>query len=83
MKSKISFLHACRRIYTLDVKINGSLKVKRHTLLFTIYGTNSSLKERDKEEEQVSFNHVTVHEVDDLEADIDLTKALKTFEDGG
>ena len=39
-----------KRVFTLAVKIDGSLKVKRRTLVFTGHGADGSLKERNKEE---------------------------------
>ena len=49
-----------KHVSTLDVKTDGSLKVKRRTLVLTSHGDNANLKEKTKEEEQASFNHITV-----------------------
>jgi len=40
-----------KHVFTLDVKTNGSIKVKRCTLVLTGHGANASLKKRTKEEE--------------------------------
>jgi len=70
------------RVSTLHVKMDASLQVKRCTLVLTGYGANASSKERTEEEEQVSSNHVTVQEADDLDYGIKLAKAQETLEDG-
>ena len=44
-------------------------------LVITGYGTNSNSKEKAKEEEQVLSNHVTIQEINDLDADIELASA--------
>ena len=59
-----------KRISTLDVKTNGSLKVKRCTLLVSSYGTSSNSKAKIKDEEQPSSYPITIREADDLEDDI-------------
>ena len=41
------------------------------------------LKRKSPEEEQVFFNHITVQEIDDLDADIEVVEELETLEDGG
>jgi len=63
--------------------MDESLKVKRHALVLTGHGANASTKERTKEDEQASSNHITVQEVDGLDSEIELTKAPETLEDGG
>jgi len=72
-----------KRLSTLDVKTEGSLRVKRHTVVFTGHRVNPGLKEELKQEEQASSNHIIVQEVDDSDAEIELTETPKTLEDGG
>jgi len=43
-------------VATLDVKIMGSLKVKRHTLVITNCEASSNSKDEIKDEDKVSFN---------------------------
>jgi len=66
-----------KRVSTLDVKTDGSLKVKSYTLVITSYRTNSNAKDNIKDEEQPSSYPVTAREVDDLKAKTGLTKALE------
>ena len=40
-------------------------------------------KDEIKDEEQVSSNHITIREDDDLETEIEPTEAPKILEDGG
>jgi len=54
-------------IFTLDVKTNGTLKVKRRTLVITSYKTNSNSKGEIKDEEQPSSHPFTIRETNDLE----------------
>ena len=67
----------------LDVKTEGSLRIKRCTVVFTGHRVNLGLKEELKQDEQASSNHITVWEVDDLDAEIELLETLKTLEDEG
>ena len=60
-----------KRVFTLDVKIDGSLKVKRLTLVITNCRARSNSKGKVKDEEQVSSSHITIWEVDDLEAKVE------------
>ena len=46
-----------KRVSTLDVKVDDSLKVMRRVLILTGYGVKASSKERTKEEEQASSNY--------------------------
>jgi len=56
-----SFISSCMKcISTLDVKTNGSFKVKRRTLVITSYGTSSISKGKIKDEEQPSSHPITV-----------------------
>jgi len=68
---------------TLDVKIDGSLRVKRRTVIFTCQQKNSGSNEEVEEEEVVSSNHITIHECDDSDSEIELAETPETFEDGG
>jgi len=72
-----------KRVFILDVKTNGSLKVKRHTLVIISCEASSNLKGKVEDEEQVSSNYITVWGTDDLEAEIQPAEVLKTLEDGG
>ena len=58
-------------------------KSKRHTFVLPDHGANANSKERTKEEEQFSFNYITVQEVNDLDSKIELAKAPEIVEDGG
>ena len=49
-----------KHISTLDVKNNGSLKVKRHTLVITSCEASLNSKGKIEEEEQDFSNQVTV-----------------------
>jgi len=49
-----------KRVSTLDVKIDGSLKVKRCTLVITSCDCSSNSKDEIKDEDQVSSNHITI-----------------------
>ena len=55
-----------KRVSTLDVKIDGSLKVKRHVLVLTGHGAKANSKERTKEEEQASSNRIACQHVDNF-----------------
>jgi len=72
-----------KRVSILDVKTNGTLKVKRHILVITSCEASSNLKGTVKDEDQVSSKHVTVWEVDDLEAEVNQVEVPKTLEDEG
>jgi len=69
----------------LDVKTDGSLKVKRRTLVITSYETSSDSKGKIKDEEQASFSSylITVQEPDDLKAKTGSTKAPETLQNIG
>jgi len=72
-----------KHVSTLDVKTYGSLIVKRRTLVITSYETSSNAKDKIKDKEQVSSNHVTIWEAEDLVVEVEPAKAPKTLEDGG
>jgi len=71
-----------KRFSSLDAKTDGSLRVKRHTVVFTGQQKNSGSNEAAEEEEVISSNHITIHECDDLDSGIELAETPKTFEDG-
>ena len=54
--------------FSLDVKIDSSLRLKRHTVVFTGQQKNSNSNKEAEKEEVVSFNHVTMHECDNLDS---------------
>jgi len=60
-----------KRISMMDAKIDGSLKIKRRTLVITNYDASLNLKDKIEEEDQVSSNHITIREVDDLEIKVE------------
>ena len=72
-----------KRFSSLDVKTDGSLRVKKRTVIFTCQQKNSNSSNEVEEEEVVSSNHITIHECDDSNSEIELAKTLKTFEDRG
>jgi len=73
-----SSIPSCMKcVSILDVKTNNSLKVKRHTVVITIFEASSNSKEKIKEEEQASSKHVKVRETDKLEAKVKPAEALK------
>ena len=72
-----------KRFSSLDVKTDGSLRVKRRTVIFTSQRKNSDSNKEAEEEEFVSSNHITIHECDDSDSEIELAETPKTFEDGG
>ena len=72
-----------KHISTLDVKIDGSLKVKRRTLVITSCEASSHSKDEIKDKDQVSSNHIMIREADDLETEVEPHESPKTLEDGG
>ena len=72
-----------KHVSTLDIKTDGDLKVKKHTLVITSYEARSNSKAKVKDEEQVSSNHITIREANDLEAKVEPVEVLKTLDDGG
>ena len=58
-----------KRLSILNVNMDGSLKVKRHTVVFTSHKAHPSLSKEVKEKEQASSSHITVREVNDLDSD--------------
>ena len=67
-------------ISTLDVKTDGSIKVKRRTLVITNCEANSNSEEKIKGDGQASFYPVTIREDDNLEDDIQSAEAPETTE---
>jgi len=49
-----------KRFSTLDVKTDGSLRVKRHTMVFTSQPSNFEIDKEDEQEEVTSSNHIAV-----------------------
>jgi len=70
---------------TLDVKMEGSLRVKRRTVVLTGQQKSSSSNEKLDEEQVASSNHITIHECDDsdLDLEIELAETPQKLEDGG
>ena len=60
-----------KRLSSLDVSIDGSLRVKRCTVVFADHKAHPSPSEEVIEKEQASSNHITVREVDDSDSEID------------
>ena len=54
-----------KRFSTLDVKIDGSLMVKRCNVVFTSQPSSFDSNKEDEEEEVASSNHITVQEYED------------------
>ena len=72
-----------KRISSLDVMVNGSLKVKRRALVITNYETSLNSKGKIKDEEQASSHPTTIQEADDLKAKTGSTEASETSENVG
>jgi len=60
---------------------NDSLRVKRRTVVFTGQPKNSNSNEETEKEEVVPSNHITIHECDNSDSEIELVETLETFED--
>ena len=71
-----------KRVSTLDVQIDSSLKVRRCTLVITSCDANLNSKDEIKDEDQDSSNHITIWEADDLEIEVEPADVPKTLEDG-
>jgi len=71
-----------KRFSTLDVKTNGSLRVRRRTVVFTGQPSKSDINKGD-DQEKVTSNHITVQEYEDSETEIEIAETPKTLEDGG
>jgi len=54
-----------KHISYLDVKTDGSLKVKKRTLVVNSYEANSNSKGKIREKEHASVDHATIRDVDD------------------
>jgi len=72
-----------KRVSTLDVKIDGSLKVPRHTLVITNYDASSNSKDTNEDEDQVSSNHITIQEADNLKTKVDPAEVPTALDDAG
>jgi len=72
-----------KRFSSLDVKTDDSLRVKRHTVVSTGQRENSDSNEEADEEEVVSSNHITIHEYNDSDSEIELAETPETFDDVG
>jgi len=74
-----------KRLSTLDVKMDGSLRVKRRTMVLTGQPKSSKSNEKPEEEQVASSNHIIICECDDSDSDseIELVECPKTLEDGG
>jgi len=79
---EISFPSCMKHIFPLDIKIDGCLKVKRHTLVVTNNVASSNSKEQIKGDGQASSHRITVQEGDYLENEIESAQALETSENG-
>jgi len=53
-----------KRFSSLDVKTDSSLRVKRHTMVFTGQQKDSNSKEEIEKEEVVCSSHIAIHEYD-------------------
>ena len=71
-----------KRFSTLDVKMDGSLRVKRRTVVLTGQQKSSNSDEKSKEEQVASSNHITIRECDDSDSDSEI-EAPEKLEDGG
>ena len=79
-----SFVPLCmKRFSTLDVKIDGSLNVKRYPQVIISCKARSNSTGKVKEGEQVSSNYVTIREANNLDTNVKLAKGPKIIEDGG
>ena len=71
------------RFSTPDVKIDGSLRVKRHTMIFTGQQSTSDSNKKGEQDEVASSHHIIGQECEDLDSEMELTETPKTLEDGG
>jgi len=72
-----------KRLLTLDVKTDGLLRVKRHTVVLTGQQKSSDSNENSEEEQVASSNHITIFECDDSHLGIELVETLETLKDWG
>jgi len=70
-----------KRFSTLDVKMDGSLRMKRRTMVLIGQQKRSISNEKSKEEQVASSNHITIHGCDDSDSDIELAETPETLED--
>ena len=73
-----------KRFSTLDVKMDGSLRVKMRTVVLTRQQKSYSSNEKSEEEQVASSNHITIRECDDSDSDseIELIETPQKLEDG-
>jgi len=67
-----------KRISTLDIKIDGTLKAKRCTIIITSYEASSNAKEKIKGDGQASSHSITFPEADGVDVETGLGEAPKT-----
>jgi len=72
-----------KRFSNLNVKTDDSLRVKRHEVVFTGQQKNSNSSKETAKEEVVSSNHITFHESDNSDSEIELTETPESLEEGG
>jgi len=72
-----------KRFSSLDVKTDNSLRENRSTVIFTSQQNNSNSNQEAEEEEVVFSNHITTHECDNSDSEIELAETPESFEDGG
>ena len=70
-----------KRFSSLDV--NGSLRVKRCTVVLTGQQKSSNSNEKSIEEQVASSNHTKIREGDDSDSEIELIRTHETLEDKG
>jgi len=79
-----SSMASCMKQFSaLDVKADGSLSVKRCTIVFIGQQGNFDTSKGDEKEEVTSSNHIIVQECEDLELEIELIETPKALKDNG
>ena len=65
--------------------MDGSLRVKKRTVVLTGQQKSSDSNEKSEEEQLASSNHIIIYECDDSDSDseIELAETPKMLEDGG
>ena len=72
-----------KRLSTLDVKTEGSLRVKRRTVILIGQQSNPDSNKEEERGEMASSHHITGREYEDSNSETELTETPKTLEDGG
>ena len=72
-----------KRLSTLDIKTEGSLRVKRRTVILTGQQSNPDSNEEELRREMASSHHITSREYEDSDSEMELAETPKTHEDGG